>query len=42
VKGIGRLPGERTALSPLFAVLDRAAGGWHGITYTPLLSGCCR
>jgi transposase-like protein len=27
VKVIGRLPGERSALSLLFAVLDRAAGG---------------
>jgi len=35
VKVIGRLPGERTALSLLWAVLDRAAGGWRGITYTP-------
>jgi hypothetical protein len=35
VKVIGRLPGERSALSLLFAVLDRAAGGWRGITYTP-------
>jgi putative transposase len=35
VKVIGRLPGERTALSLLFAVLDRAAAGWRGITYTP-------
>jgi putative transposase len=35
VKVIGRLPGERSALSLLFAVLDRAASGWRGITYTP-------
>ena len=35
VKVIGRLPGERSALSLLWAVLDRAAGGWRGITYTP-------
>jgi putative transposase len=35
VKVIGRLPGERSALSLLFAVLERAAGGWRGITYTP-------
>jgi putative transposase len=35
VKVIGRLPGERSALSLLFAVLDRAAGGWRGVTYTP-------
>jgi putative transposase len=42
VKVIGGLPGERSALSLLFAVLDRAAGGWRGITYTPPMSGCCR
>ena len=35
VKVIGRLPGERSALSLLWAVLDRAAAGWRGITYTP-------
>jgi len=35
VKVIGRLPGERSALSLLWAVLDRAASGWRGITYTP-------
>ena len=35
LKVIGRLPGERTALSLLWAVLDRAAAGWRGITYTP-------
>ena len=35
VKVIGRLPGERSALSLLWAVLDRAATGWRGITYTP-------
>ncbi len=35
VRVIGRLPGERSALSLLWAVLDRAAGGWRGITYTP-------
>jgi len=34
-KVIGRLPGERTALPLLWAVLDRAAAGWRGITYTP-------
>ena len=32
---IGRLPGERSALSLLFAVLERASGGWRGISYTP-------
>jgi putative transposase len=35
VKVIGRLPGERSACSLLFAVLERAAGGGRGVTYTP-------
>lgn len=35
MKVIGRLPGERSALSLVWAVLDRAAAGWRGITYTP-------
>lgn len=35
MKVIGRLPGERSALSLLWAVLDHAAGGWRGIAYTP-------
>ena len=35
MKVIGRLPSERSALSLLWAVLDRAAAGWRGITYTP-------
>jgi len=35
VKVIGRLPGERSCLALLWAVLDRAAHGWRGITYTP-------
>ena len=35
VKVIGRLPGERSALSLLWAVLERASAGWRGITYTP-------
>jgi transposase-like protein len=35
VKVIGRLPGERSCLSLLWAVLERAAAGWRGITYTP-------
>jgi len=35
VKVIGRLPGERSALSLLWAVLDRASTGWRGIAYTP-------
>jgi hypothetical protein len=35
VKVIGRLPGERSALPLVWAVLDRAVAGWRGITYTP-------
>jgi transposase-like protein len=35
VKVIGRLPGERTCLSLVWAVLDRAAAGWRGISYAP-------
>jgi putative transposase len=36
VKVIGRLPGERSALLLVWAVLDRAAAGWRGITSTPV------
>jgi putative transposase len=35
VKVIGRLPGERSCLSLVWAVLDRAATGWRGLTMTP-------
>ena len=35
VKVIGRLPGERSCLSLLWAVLDRASRGWRGVTMTP-------
>jgi putative transposase len=35
VKVIGRLPGERSCLSLVWAVLDRAARGWRGLTMTP-------
>jgi putative transposase len=28
---IGRLPGEQTCLSLVWAVLDRASEGWRGI-----------
>lgn len=35
VKVIGRLPGERTCLALVWAVLERAAAGWRGISYTP-------
>jgi putative transposase len=34
-KVIGRLPGERSCLSLVWAVLDRASKGWRGLTYTP-------
>jgi transposase-like protein len=35
VKVIGRLPGERSCLSLVWAVLDRASAGWRGFTMTP-------
>jgi putative transposase len=35
VKVIGRLPGERSCLSLVWAVLDRASRGWRGLTVTP-------
>ena len=35
VKVIGRLPGERSCLSLVWAVLDRASKGWRGLTMTP-------
>jgi putative transposase len=35
VKVIGRLPGERSCLSLVWAVLDRASRGWRGMTMTP-------
>jgi hypothetical protein len=31
---IGRLPGERSCLSLVWAVLDRASHGWRGLTMT--------
>ena len=34
-KVIGRLLGETTCLSLVWAVLDRASGGWRGLTMTP-------
>jgi len=34
-KVIGRLPGERSCLKLVWAVLDRASRGWRGLTYTP-------
>ena len=35
VKVIGRLPGERSCLSLVWAVLDRASKGWRGVQHTP-------
>ncbi len=35
VKVIGRLPGEQSCLSLVWAVLDRASKGWRGVTMTP-------
>lgn len=35
VKVIGRLPGERSCLSLVWAVLDRATAGWRGVSVTP-------
>jgi len=34
VKVIGRLPGEASCLSLVWAVLDRAGRGWRGVTQT--------
>ena len=34
-KVIGRLPGERSCLSLVWAVLDRARRGWRGVDMTP-------
>ena len=34
-KVIGRLPGERSCLSLVRAVLDRASRGWRGVAMTP-------
>jgi len=31
VKAIGRFPGERSCLSLVWAVLDRASRGWRGV-----------
>ena len=35
MKVIGRLPGERSCLSLVWAVLDRASRGWRGVVMTP-------
>ena len=37
VKVIGRLPGERSCLSLVWAVLDRASRGWRGVEMTPTI-----
>jgi hypothetical protein len=34
-KVIGRLPGERSCLSLVWVVLDRAGRGWRGVVQTP-------
>jgi putative transposase len=34
-KVIGRLPGETSCLTLVWAVLDRASAGWRGLTMTP-------
>ncbi|HZD22656.1 MAG TPA: IS256 family transposase [Acidimicrobiia bacterium] len=35
VKVIGRMPGETSCLSLVWAVLDRASRGWRGVGHTP-------
>jgi hypothetical protein len=35
VEAIGRLPGETSPLSLIWAVLELASRGWRGITMTP-------
>ena len=42
VKVIGRLPGEASCLSLVWAVLDRASRGWHGFTMTATAPACCK
>lgn len=37
VKVIGRLPGEQSCLSLVWAVLDRASKGWRGVEMTPAI-----
>jgi putative transposase len=34
-KVIGRLPGERTCVALVWAVIDRQSRGWRGVTMTP-------
>ncbi|CAN5759345.1 hypothetical protein BH23ACT4_BH23ACT4_11210 [soil metagenome] len=38
VKVIGRLPGETSCLTLVWAVLDRASQGWRGLPYTPAIT----
>ena len=38
VKVIGRLPGETSCLSLVWAVLDRAAAGWKGVATSPTIT----
>jgi Transposase, Mutator family len=41
VKVIGRLPGEHSCLSLVWAVLDRSSSGWRGVdTPSPVSAGC--
>ena len=37
VKVIGRMPGEASCLSLVWAVLDKASAGWRGLRYTPAI-----
>ncbi|APD83929.1 hypothetical protein AN480_29425 [Mycobacterium intracellulare subsp. chimaera] len=39
---IGRFPGETSAISLVWAVLDRASAGWRGLTMTPVGTGYCK
>jgi putative transposase len=34
-KVIGRLPGETSALSPIWTVLELSSRGWRGVVMTP-------
>lgn len=38
VKVIGRLPGEQTCLTLVWAVLERASAGWRGVHTTPAIT----
>jgi len=38
MKVIGRMPGETSCLTLVWAVLDRASGGWRGLIYTPAIT----